>query len=323
MGQEHALQHRSPDLGLGGERHIVRNAGASAARAIIGPGLGQVERAVDQRPAMAAGIGEEDANLAVLDASRSAGVLAVDPGRLGALLEKAGLVQHQDRVGITQVLDHIGAQIIAERIGVPVNAREERLHAVWRVVAGRLGKMPAVLPLQGGQQALKIRQGASARLRTPEPRGNPPGNRLQLLSPVLGFASARHGSAPPLQAEQRAKPGCSTKQQGTLRDWAYARIPWLVAGAFAVVGLAVIVSLTIDADAIAQSNLGLRRWGLLFPILSLAALLAVLAGARARCDGVPFTMTVAFFVAAFLTLGVMLWPYMIPYALTVADAAGP
>ena len=34
-------------------------------------------------------------------------------------------------------------------------------------------------------------------------------------------------------------------------------------------------------------------------------------------------MTVAFFVAAFLTLGVMLWPYMIPYALTVADAAAP
>ena len=93
------------------------------------------------------------------------------------------------------MLDHIGPQIIAERIGVPVNAREELLHAVWRVVAGRLGEVPAVLPLQGGQQALKISQGASARLRTPEPRGNPPGNRLQLLSPVLGFAPARHGHA--------------------------------------------------------------------------------------------------------------------------------
>src|SRR5215218_6245251 len=108
------------------------------------------------------------------------------------------------------MLDHIGPQIIAERIRVPVNAREERLHAVWRVVAGRLGEVPAVLPLQGGQQALKIRQGASARLRTPEPRGNPPGNRLQLLSPVLGFAPARHGFAPPLQEGQPPKPGCST-----------------------------------------------------------------------------------------------------------------
>src|SRR4029079_13239211 len=91
--------------------------------------------------------------------------------------------------------DHIGPQIIAERIGVPVNAREELLHAVWRVVAGRLGEVPAVLPLQGGQQTLKIGQGASARLRTPEQRGNPPATRLQLLSPVLGFAPARHGHA--------------------------------------------------------------------------------------------------------------------------------
>src|SRR5215212_5820315 len=160
---------------------------------------------------MAASIGEKDADLAVLDAPRRAGGLALDPGRLGTLLEKASLIQHQDRVVVTQMLDHIGAQIIAERISVPVNAREELLHAVWRGVAGRLGEVPAILPLQGGQQALKISQGASARLRAPEPQGNPPGNRLQLLSPVLGFAPARHGSVPPPQAEQRAKPGCSTR----------------------------------------------------------------------------------------------------------------
>ena len=34
-------------------------------------------------------------------------------------------------------------------------------------------------------------------------------------------------------------------------------------------------------------------------------------------------MTALFFVAAFLSLGVMLWPYMIPYSITVADAAAP
>ena len=127
---------------------------------------------------MAAGVAKENADLAVLDAPRRAGVLAVDAGRLGALLEKAGLIQHQDCVVITQVLDHIGPQIIAERIGVPVDAREELLHAVWRVVAGRLGEVPAVLPLQGSQQALKISQGASARLRAPEPGGNLPSNCL-------------------------------------------------------------------------------------------------------------------------------------------------
>src|SRR5215210_136207 len=161
---------------------------------------------------MAAGIGEKDTNLAVLDAPSRAGVLAMDAGRLGAFLEKARLIQHQDRIVIAQVLDHIGPQVITECIGVPVHAREERLHAVRGTVAGCLGEVPAVLPLQGSKQALKISQGASARLRAPKLRGNPPSNRLQLLSPVLGFAPARHGTAPPPpQAEQRAKPGCSTR----------------------------------------------------------------------------------------------------------------
>src|SRR3954471_23392968 len=100
---------------------------------------------------------------------------------------------------------------MAEGIRVPGTPGEELLHAVRGTVAGCLGEVPAVLPLQGSKQALKISQGASTRLRAPKLRGNPPSNRLQLLSPVLGFAPARHGTAPPPpQAEQRAKPGCST-----------------------------------------------------------------------------------------------------------------
>ena len=49
----------------------------------------------------------------------------------------------------------------------------------------------------------------------------------------------------------------------------------------------------------------------------------VFIGMRERCDGVPFAMTVVFFLAAFLSLVVMFWPYMIPYTITVADAAAP
>ena len=41
-----------------------------------------------------------------------------------------------------------------------------------------------------------------------------------------------------------------------------------------------------------------------------------------RRDGVPFAMTVLFFIAAYLTLGVMFWPYMIPYSITVAQRGG-
>jgi cytochrome d ubiquinol oxidase subunit II len=37
----------------------------------------------------------------------------------------------------------------------------------------------------------------------------------------------------------------------------------------------------------------------------------------------PFVMTVVFFIAAFLTLAVLFWPYMIPYAITVGNAVAP
>jgi cytochrome bd ubiquinol oxidase subunit II len=49
----------------------------------------------------------------------------------------------------------------------------------------------------------------------------------------------------------------------------------------------------------------------------------VFLGVHWRRDGLPFVMTVVFFVAAFLTLAVLFWPYMIPYRITVANAAAP
>jgi cytochrome d ubiquinol oxidase subunit II len=61
----------------------------------------------------------------------------------------------------------------------------------------------------------------------------------------------------------------------------------------------------------------------MFPSLGALALANVVMGARLQRDGMPFTMTVLFFVAAFLTLAVMFWPYLIPYSVTVANAAAP
>jgi cytochrome bd ubiquinol oxidase subunit II len=34
-------------------------------------------------------------------------------------------------------------------------------------------------------------------------------------------------------------------------------------------------------------------------------------------------MTCLFFLAAFISLGLMFWPYIIPYSVTVASAAAP
>jgi cytochrome d ubiquinol oxidase subunit II len=113
------------------------------------------------------------------------------------------------------------------------------------------------------------------------------------------------------------------KSEGALRDWAYARIPWLVMAVFVVLGLAFTAAVTLDAGAIAQSNLQARSWGLVFPVVAVAALVGVVVGARARRDRMPFLFTTLFFVASYLTLGVMFWPYMVPYSVTVANAASP
>jgi len=40
-------------------------------------------------------------------------------------------------------------------------------------------------------------------------------------------------------------------------------------------------------------------------------------------DVLPFVCTVVFFISAYLTLGFMYWPFMIPYTITVTDAAAP
>jgi cytochrome d ubiquinol oxidase subunit II len=112
------------------------------------------------------------------------------------------------------------------------------------------------------------------------------------------------------------------KSEGELRDWAYVRIPWLAAGVLVVLLLA--FALTFDYSVLARGHLQARRWGLAFPAIGLLALLATVVGARTkRRDGIPFATTALFFLAAFLTLGVMFWPYMIPYQVTVADAAAP
>ncbi|MGJ7509705.1 cytochrome d ubiquinol oxidase subunit II [Variovorax sp. GT1P44] len=113
------------------------------------------------------------------------------------------------------------------------------------------------------------------------------------------------------------------KSEGALREWAYRRIPWLAVAVFVILGVAFVVSLTWDIGAISQGHLRDRPWGWIFPVVAVAALLGVVMGARARRDGAAYALTMLFFAAAYLTLGVMFWPYMVPYAVTVGSAAAP
>src|SRR3954447_8750972 len=89
---ERADDHLLRQGWLGGEDGLVRDGHLFASRGVCAPSLGQIERAVDQRVAFAAGIGEEHANLAVINLPRGAAVLPRHPSRVLALLSNFGPV---------------------------------------------------------------------------------------------------------------------------------------------------------------------------------------------------------------------------------------
>ena len=111
------------------------------------------------------------------------------------------------------------------------------------------------------------------------------------------------------------------KSESPLRDWARQRIPWLAAAVLAVMLVAAISTRSLDPHA--RSNLQGRPWGLVFAAIGILALIAVFFGSRSKRDGLPFAMTVLFFLSAFLALGTMFWPYIIPYRITVGNAVAP
>src|SRR5436305_9576084 len=76
---------------------------------------------------VARNVGRENADLAVRDLARRTSVLPRHAARRLALLEKTGLVDHQDRVIVRQMLDDIIADDIAQGICIPIPATEDRL----------------------------------------------------------------------------------------------------------------------------------------------------------------------------------------------------
>jgi len=111
------------------------------------------------------------------------------------------------------------------------------------------------------------------------------------------------------------------KSEGPLRDWARRRIPWLAAAVLIIMLVAFMATRTLDP--LARANLHARPWGLVFAAMGILALIGVFVASRSKRDGLPFAMTVLFFLSAFLALGAMFWPYIIPYRITVGNAASP
>jgi cytochrome d ubiquinol oxidase subunit II len=60
-----------------------------------------------------------------------------------------------------------------------------------------------------------------------------------------------------------------------------------------------------------------------FPVVGALAAITLAASVHRRQDALPFPMVAVIFVAAFCTLAISFWPYMIPFSITIEQAAAP
>ncbi|MGC1303778.1 MAG: cytochrome d ubiquinol oxidase subunit II [Caulobacteraceae bacterium] len=112
------------------------------------------------------------------------------------------------------------------------------------------------------------------------------------------------------------------KCEGEVRERAYQALPLLLGTALVVLAAVFILALTQHV-AIMQRWLQ-RPWLAVFPLMGLGAFSYLLrALQRRRTDWRPFWMVALIFLSAFGTLAASFWPYMIPFSMTIDQAASP
>jgi cytochrome bd ubiquinol oxidase subunit II len=111
------------------------------------------------------------------------------------------------------------------------------------------------------------------------------------------------------------------KCEGDVREEAYRIIPYL--------SLVLLVFLiVVFAYALAENLPVINRWLerpylFVFPAIGIFAAMMLAASVRRRQDGPPFVMVTIIFAAAFCTLAISFWPYMIPFSVTIEQAVAP
>ena len=111
------------------------------------------------------------------------------------------------------------------------------------------------------------------------------------------------------------------KCEGESRDAAYRQIPSLAAGL--LVFLVVVFVYALAENRRVMDQWIERPYLFVFPAIGAIAALVAARSVRLRRDGAPFIMVALIFAAAFGTLAFSFWPYMVPFSITVADAAAP
>jgi len=108
---------------------------------------------------------------------------------------------------------------------------------------------------------------------------------------------------------------------GDVRDRAYRLVPNLSIGLLAFL-------IVVFIYALAENLQVMHRWLeqpilFVFPLAGALASLVLAHSVIYRRDGTPFYMVALIFSAAFGTLAISFWPYMIPFSITIDSAAAP
>ena len=111
------------------------------------------------------------------------------------------------------------------------------------------------------------------------------------------------------------------KCEDEVRDDAYHLIPYLSA-ALLVFLIVVLVYALADNFRVMTRWLD-RPFLFVFPLAGMLAAITLAASIQRRRDALPFLMVAIIFAAAFGTLAISFWPYMIPLSITVEQAAAP
>ncbi len=111
------------------------------------------------------------------------------------------------------------------------------------------------------------------------------------------------------------------KTEGALRKHAYDLLTPLTIGVGGFLVLAFVYALVLDLRL--MSRWLERPYLLIFPLIGAVATHRLVRSILHHDDFQPFRMVCLVFVAAFATLAVSFWPYMIPFSLTVEDALAP
>ena len=111
------------------------------------------------------------------------------------------------------------------------------------------------------------------------------------------------------------------KCEGAIRERAYQWLPVLTVGVVAFVAATFVVALTMHLGL--MSRWLERPYLLIFPLIGAVSAICLLRSVQQRDDLAPFRFSALIFMAAFGTLACSFWPFMIPFALTVEQAASP